>query len=225
LAERAVRQVSDAALAREVTDHLARADTTDRPARSARRGDLLAEKATRAAAKRLAVARTNGPSWGAFAALGVFVTGIGILVAWSRAAGVPHPASALAPATATATVAESVELSVAAPPSQSALASDLIAPQATELPVDRRASSAESAPPTAADAEASSAEPPLPPGQGIARTPAKPAGRRVFVDGRVIGQSPMVLRLSCGVHKFKIGSAGTERSAVVPCGGEMTLEP
>ncbi len=46
---------------------------------------------------------------------------------------------------------------------------------------------------------------------------------RVFVDGVAIGDAhPMAMK--CGKRKIQIGSAGTPRTADLPCGGGITLE-
>jgi hypothetical protein len=62
--------------------------------------------------------------------------------------------------------------------------------------------------------------------EGIVHTPPKLPGHRVYVDGKLAnGQSPVTLKLACGIHTLKIGSQGKERVVDVPCGGEVTLEP
>jgi hypothetical protein len=44
---------------------------------------------------------------------------------------------------------------------------------------------------------------------------------RVWVDGRVVGQTPGVFAVRCGSHAVRVGSQGTLRTVVVPCGGTV----
>ena len=55
------------------------------------------------------------------------------------------------------------------------------------------------------------------------KTP-KGLGRRIFVDGRVIGEGGREHTIPCGRHRIRVGSAGIERSVTVPCGGEIELD-
>jgi hypothetical protein len=73
--------------------------------------------------------------------------------------------------------------------------------------------------------EAAGSAPPLSPNEGTVHTGSKSAGHRVFVDGKVIGQSPLSFPIRCGAHKIRVGSQGAERAVDVPCGGEVTVEP
>jgi hypothetical protein len=59
-------------------------------------------------------------------------------------------------------------------------------------------------------------------GMGVLRTPPASTGRRVFVDGKVVGEGPGPFTLPCGVHTVKVGSAGKDQKLDVPCGGEIT---
>ncbi|MGO8995168.1 MAG: hypothetical protein ACLQVI_17775 [Polyangiaceae bacterium] len=80
--------------------------------------------------------------------------------------------------------------------------------------------------------------PPLPPTSASAAVPAAPgasstatigtvrvtvAGHRIFIDGRLAGEGPRALSLSCGPHQLRIGSAGAIRAIDVPCGGEVVV--
>jgi hypothetical protein len=62
------------------------------------------------------------------------------------------------------------------------------------------------------------------PTQGIIKTPQS-RGHRLFVDGVVVGETPTPVRVACGQHVVKVGSAGTEQSIDVPCGGSIVVEP
>ena len=57
----------------------------------------------------------------------------------------------------------------------------------------------------------------------VTRTPSR--GYRVFVDGRVVGTTGVVIQVRCGSHRARYGSKGRWQSIDVPCGGEYTLEP
>ncbi|MBP9114454.1 MAG: PEGA domain-containing protein, partial [Polyangiaceae bacterium] len=47
---------------------------------------------------------------------------------------------------------------------------------------------------------------------------AKVKGRRVFVDGRLIGEAPLSIELACGAHEVRIGSKGAKDLLEFPCG-------
>jgi hypothetical protein len=50
-------------------------------------------------------------------------------------------------------------------------------------------------------------------------TSAARPGHRVFLDGRVVGETPRLLRVPCGGHELRMGSAGAAQHVVLPCGG------
>lgn len=54
--------------------------------------------------------------------------------------------------------------------------------------------------------------------------PPSSAGRRVYVDGRVVGEGPADLVVPCGARTVQIGSKGTARPMVLPCGGVVRAE-
>jgi hypothetical protein len=58
---------------------------------------------------------------------------------------------------------------------------------------------------------------------GLLKTTYAPDGRRVFVDGRVVGQTPLAARVPCGRHTVRIGSTGGTLTVDVPCGGERLV--
>jgi hypothetical protein len=49
-----------------------------------------------------------------------------------------------------------------------------------------------------------------------------PAGRKIVVNGRVVGASPRKVNVRCGTQRIQIGELPTE-SIDVPCGGEVTF--
>lgn len=113
------------------------------------------------------------------------------------------------PAVAPNAVAQSPERAVAAP-----------APSVAEAP---------KAAPIASATEAASAATPAPatpaaaPGMGTLRTDDATPGRRIFVDKRAVGQTPVAVQVKCGKHEVKIGSAGHAVELDVPCEGEITV--
>jgi hypothetical protein len=59
-------------------------------------------------------------------------------------------------------------------------------------------------------------------GTGILRTSGS-VGRRIFVDGRTVGQTPHAVSVQCGPHQVRIGSAGRSKTVDIPCGGEIIV--
>jgi serine/threonine-protein kinase len=60
---------------------------------------------------------------------------------------------------------------------------------------------------------------------GLLRSDNAPAGHRIYVDDRVVGETGSTpIAVKCGVHAVKVGSSGYRRTVDVPCGGELTLE-
>jgi len=53
---------------------------------------------------------------------------------------------------------------------------------------------------------------------------SSPAGRRVFVDGRVLGETPLVLTLPCGKHLLQVGSRSSPSVIHVPCAAGVAAE-
>jgi serine/threonine-protein kinase len=58
---------------------------------------------------------------------------------------------------------------------------------------------------------------------GIIRTTGAAPGRRIFVDDKVVGQTPDSATIKCGPHQIKVGSSGKAQTIDVPCGGEINL--
>jgi serine/threonine protein kinase len=78
-------------------------------------------------------------------------------------------------------------------------------------------------PASAALAAAAPPSGPVPADSGDIVPPASAAGHRVFVDGKVGGEGTAPIRVHCGSHDVKVGSAGAEKKVDVPCGGTLTL--
>lgn len=50
-------------------------------------------------------------------------------------------------------------------------------------------------------------------------------GHRLYVDGKLVGDSGGPLTIPCGPHTIKLGSGGASKLVSVPCGGEVTISP
>jgi hypothetical protein len=62
------------------------------------------------------------------------------------------------------------------------------------------------------------------PRQGLLEAPQS-KGRRVYVDGLLVGETPIPVLVGCGKHVVKVGSSAREQSVEVPCGGSVTVAP
>jgi serine/threonine-protein kinase len=56
---------------------------------------------------------------------------------------------------------------------------------------------------------------------GTVTVPPARAGHRVWIDGRLVGESPGRFRVSCGPHAVRVGSHGALRSVDVACGEDV----
>ncbi len=57
---------------------------------------------------------------------------------------------------------------------------------------------------------------------GIVDSTPLPPGRKIVVDGRLVGTSPGRVVVRCGSHRFQIGELPPE-TLDLPCGGELTF--
>jgi hypothetical protein len=87
-------------------------------------------------------------------------------------------------------------------------------PPSSSAPKKRAAEGAAAGPAVAVSADPSKT--------GILDTTALPAGRKIMVDGRVLGTSPRRVPVRCGRHQIQIGDLPPE-SLELPCGGEITF--
>jgi eukaryotic-like serine/threonine-protein kinase len=134
------------------------------------------------------------------------------------------PAGVTSPSTGTSTTLSSAPLSVTGVTTASATSMPdpaVVMLQPDAGPPDAASSSASKT----AVATAVAAPRPLAPGQGALLTDAVAGSHRIFVDGRVVGESPSPAVVSCGTHTVQVGSAGTARSIQVPCGGSISVSP
>jgi serine/threonine-protein kinase len=105
-------------------------------------------------------------------------------------------------------------------------------PTPVSAPVTAAPVTSASAPPpvesvvASAPAVSASAAPPvegIDPGMGRISTSGTAPGRRIFVDDKVVGQTPTSVTVKCGAHKVKLGSTGALQAIDVPCGGELAV--
>jgi hypothetical protein len=64
---------------------------------------------------------------------------------------------------------------------------------------------------------------PIPDGMGRLTTADLAGGRRIFVDGATVGQTPDPVILKCGSHTVRVGHAGHDQVIEVPCGAEIVI--
>jgi serine/threonine-protein kinase len=64
---------------------------------------------------------------------------------------------------------------------------------------------------------------PVPENTGLLDTPSALWNHRVFVDGFTRGAGGDVIRIPCGRHSVRLGSAGRLQTVDVPCGGRIVV--
>ncbi len=133
----------------------------------------------------------------------------------ARTEGAPSPSAAEASAASSGASALSGSAEPSALPSAgeaapSALVTNAEDPPSPSVPTPKGDPSAA---PNAGPAE----------GTGLVRTTNCAPGRRIFVDGKTLGQTPQSVTVKCGSRAVKIGSSGRVRTIDVPCGGEITV--
>ena len=67
--------------------------------------------------------------------------------------------------------------------------------------------------------------PPVPDAQTTGSIVPTVKGHRLYIDGKLVGDSAGPVTVACGQHTIKLGSAGSSRSIAVPCGGEVAIGP
>jgi serine/threonine-protein kinase len=151
---------------------------------------------------------------------------------WSEQGGTSSPPSALAPAASTspAVPAQTAQSTQASPPAvRTAASASAAASSAASSAARPTASPSEASPsastsprvakPAGSDPEAAAA------GLGDIFTAASGGGHRVFLDGRVVGQSPDVIHVRCGRHEVRVGGNGVSQTVDIPCGGSLLVSP
>ena len=141
----------------------------------------------------------------------VLVVTVTVLVSSSGPPSARAAASAAAATTHAPSQAPAARAPVPAPtptPAPSAQANDF------EL-VDESSPAVAAAKPPAAEAP--------PEGTAVLRTDAAPAGRSVYLDGKIIGETPLVATVECGTHWLQMMAGAPAQSITLPCGGERVI--
>jgi hypothetical protein len=89
-------------------------------------------------------------------------------------------------------------------------------PSASAAPAPS-STAAPSAPPAAPGGSAAAASQSSGSTPGVLVVPASAGVHRVWVDGKLVGQSPLKLPTTCGPHTVQVGSSGKPYSVDVPC--------
>jgi serine/threonine protein kinase len=96
------------------------------------------------------------------------------------------------------------------------------APTPTPTPTPTQTPSPSPTPTASATASAPAPED-IPGNMGQIQPPASAAGHRIFFDGRVVGEGATPIRVPCGMHSVRIGSAGRLQYVDVPCGQSIAV--
>jgi serine/threonine-protein kinase len=150
----------------------------------------------------------------------VSVFSLAIIVLWSR-----KDTSASTPPKPSATARTSAPEPVASAPAAQATAAVFpAAPAAQAAPLPTATVEAPAPAETAAPVATAAATPA--PGaasnMGTVRVVSH-GSHRVWVDDRLVGESPGSFPIRCGQHSVRVGSAGTAKQVSVPCGGEVDV--
>lgn len=143
---------------------------------------------------------------GVTVAAAAFALGIGIALG-DGAPSTPQPSMrtvAVAPATTTAATATAASLSPPAPSPS---------PAPAPLPPE---------PKTSPPPEGSTPTPVVPT-TGRLRTDNAPPGRKIFVDGELVGEAPFSVDLPCGPHTIRAGNKPEARPFHIVCGAERVV--
>src|SRR5262249_45111915 len=133
----------------------------------------------------------------------------------------PPEASPKAPTVSPAVTVSTPSTTTASAPLTTVTTPSASAPVPNPAPAPTHApgSPTSSSTPTPQEPTAASA---IPGGKGVIQTSGLAPGRRVFVDRRVLGETPNPITLPCGQHTVQIGSNGKLQTLDVPCGGEVS---
>jgi serine/threonine protein kinase len=130
----------------------------------------------------------------------------------------PHPTVSSAAALQPTAAASLADHSPASPPANTAPAA---APEVAAAPEQGPAP----APPASAAAPSTPAATAIPANMGELRMPAWVAGHRLFVDGRPFGEASTRVRVPCGRHTVRVGSAGRKVTVDAACGRSVAVNP
>lgn len=115
----------------------------------------------------------------------------------------------------------------AAPPRPTAPSPPTPAPSAAPAPSPRASASPPPSSQSAAPAPAApepAAEPLAPTMTRLVTREGIAAGRRVYVDGKVVGQTPLRWIGRCGDRTVRVGSQGEDQALALPCGKELVVD-
>jgi serine/threonine-protein kinase len=98
-----------------------------------------------------------------------------------------------------------------------------IAPPTPPPALEPSAEPSEESPSEESASEEVPAPDPIPPNVGELQMPASADGHRIFVDGRTVSEGTAPVRVHCGPHEVRIGSAGRLQNVNVPCGSTLAL--
>jgi hypothetical protein len=155
-------------------------------------------RAPRSARARALVWISSGVALATLAAL--------VVVARSPSASRPLSATASAPEPKAAPVAEA----------------PIVAATPTPTPAPTPAPTPTPTPPPAALVPAASAS--VGGGQTLLVLPKRAHGHRIYVDSRVVSSGDKPVKVGCGAHTLRIGSAGRPQVVDLPCGGQHTVD-
>lgn len=148
-------------------------------------------------------------------AIGIGLAGTVGYAHWKRAHPPASSVGLVAADTASAVVpAASASAPASAAPVESASAEPPASASASAEPVASASASASAAPPGETETD---------PTMGTLDTTGAPSGRRIFVDEKVVGETPESPQVKCGKHQVRIGSAGKTQTVDVPCGGSISV--
>jgi hypothetical protein len=77
--------------------------------------------------------------------------------------------------------------------------------------------------PIASPSPVVSASPPATPSTVGTVRAADSGGHRIWIDGKLVGNTPQAFEVSCGLHVIRVGSSGQPQMTEVPCGGEVEV--
>ena len=127
----------------------------------------------------------------------------------------PRPTVASAAAASTPTTPTLVATaSTTTPTTTTRTSATVLPPPPVPAPSPASSSSAAATPPSPSDSLATT---------GDLDTSAARPQHRIWVDGRVVGQTPGVFAVPCGRHAVRLGSGGSLQAVEIPCGGQVKV--
>lgn len=156
---------------------------------------------------------------GATVAAAAFAIGIGIALG----DGAPDAPNGNAKAVAMATTTPAAPAVTAANPAAHASSPSEPSPAAL-APGETKTTTLElDAPPAAPVIPAGAKPTPTVQSTGKLRTDNAPPGRKIFVDGELVGEAPLSIDLPCGPHTIRAGNKPEARPFNIACGGERVV--